>query len=104
MLGSIEAGRGNGNWVSERALDATARPSAIVSEIAAIDRPIRFDKNLVPTNAFSTARRPIDNTTRCPNRIAIAPQSIWISWRLYRSQEKSRGSGEESCQQHLNVT
>jgi len=40
MLGSIDAGRGNGSWVSDRALGADARPSAIVSEIAAIDRPI----------------------------------------------------------------
>jgi len=56
MLGSIDAGRGNGNWVSERALVAAARPNATISEIAAIDRPILFDKKFFPTVAYSTAQ------------------------------------------------
>jgi hypothetical protein len=68
MLGSIVAGRGNGNWVSHRALGATAKPSAIVSEIAAIDRPILFDKNFFPTNFLSTAQHIGNSTTASPTR------------------------------------
>jgi hypothetical protein len=55
--------------VSHRALGATAKPSAIVSEIAAIDRPILFDKNFFPTNFLSTAQHIGNSTTRQPQPV-----------------------------------
>jgi hypothetical protein len=76
MLGSIEAGRGNGNWVSHRALGASAKPSAIVSEIAAIDRPLKFEKKFFPTNFLSTAQSHRTQHDRRPNRRSQSHDSL----------------------------